>query len=225
MAQRTKRTIKRLFFPLAIIVIATSFSGAYFSDSVSVSGNTFQTGNWGAPTPPPSTPGKVVISEVFYDAVGTDTGKEWIELYNSGDLAIDLTGYDLYYGHNYTFPTFSLNGRSFVLIHNNKIGTDSLTDLYTGTTSSGNMGDSYGTVVIFNSTTHNSSTIVDFVQYGSGGHTWESAAATASIWTAGDFVTDVAAGHSIELKDPSIDTNQSGDWRDQSTPSPGSWTP
>jgi hypothetical protein len=33
-----------------------------------------------------------VINEVLYDPVGTDTGKEWIELYNSGDSDVNLQG-------------------------------------------------------------------------------------------------------------------------------------
>jgi hypothetical protein len=38
---------------------------------------------------------RLVISEVFYDAVGVDDGDEWVEIYNGGPGAIDLTGYSL----------------------------------------------------------------------------------------------------------------------------------
>ena len=60
------------------------------------------------PTPPDATgcqaallPGDLVITEVFADfqasgqaggATGTDTGKEWFEIYNATDAAIDLSG-------------------------------------------------------------------------------------------------------------------------------------
>jgi len=57
------------------------------------------------PTPPATTacraallPGDLVITEVFADfqaadgAAGTDTGKEWFEIYDAKGLAIDLTG-------------------------------------------------------------------------------------------------------------------------------------
>ncbi len=57
------------------------------------------------PTPPAGAgcraallPGDLVITEVFADfqasggAAGTDTGKEWFEIYNATDAAIDLTG-------------------------------------------------------------------------------------------------------------------------------------
>lgn len=37
----------------------------------------------------------LVISEVLYNEVGSDTGGEWIEIYNSGPGAIDLTNYKI----------------------------------------------------------------------------------------------------------------------------------
>lgn len=70
--------------------MATSFTGAYFSDSVSISGNTFETGSWEAPAP---TSARVVINEVYYDVApdkGLDSGDEWIELYNAGGTDISL---------------------------------------------------------------------------------------------------------------------------------------
>ncbi len=60
-----------------------------------------------APTPSPSpspeptsTPSEVqsahiVISEIFYDAVGSDTGKEFVELYNPSSADIDLKKWSL----------------------------------------------------------------------------------------------------------------------------------
>jgi predicted ribosomally synthesized peptide with SipW-like signal peptide len=40
------KKLKFLFFPAAIIFIASAFTGAYFSDSVSVSGNSVSAGTW-----------------------------------------------------------------------------------------------------------------------------------------------------------------------------------
>jgi len=37
----------------------------------------------------------VVISEVFYDAVGSDTGKEFIEIHNGSDVPCDISGFYL----------------------------------------------------------------------------------------------------------------------------------
>lgn len=86
------KIIKRLFFPLAIIFIGASFTGAYFSDSVSVSGNSFETGSWGAPTPPAD----VVLNEFMANPVGPEPAGEWIELYNKGGTGIDVNGWVLY---------------------------------------------------------------------------------------------------------------------------------
>src|SRR5262245_12126657 len=49
------------------------------------------------PTPPPPPPGeqaKLVINEVDYDQVGTDANG-FVEIYNKGGAAVDLTGIDL----------------------------------------------------------------------------------------------------------------------------------
>jgi hypothetical protein len=57
------------------------------------------------PTPTPAAPPTatstpdgglhLLISEVYYDATGSDPQEEWIEIHNPGILAIDLTGYKL----------------------------------------------------------------------------------------------------------------------------------
>lgn len=218
MRQKVLRTIKRLFFPLAIIFIATTFTGAYFSDSVSITNNSISTGR------EEPTPGKVVISEVYYNNNAIITDNQWVELYNGGDEPFDLTAYQLRYGSGnyYTFPAFTLNGKSFVVIHIHTIGINSPTDLFTGTVGSGTMSRIAGSVVLYHFKIQNSGTPVDFVEYSAGGQIWESAAVTTGIWTAGDFVPSVTYGHSIELIDKNIDTNHSTDWHDQSTPTPGS---
>lgn len=157
MLKRLKRTIKVLFFPLAIIFIATSFTGAYFSDSVSVSGNTFEAGSWGGGSPPPG-PAEVVINEFLPNPVGPEPAGEWIELFNKGGSSIDVDGWFLYDaidthslpitsvnvvggstvigvgGYlvvNYQSPsTFSLNntGPESVRLYDGVIGTGSLID-------------------------------------------------------------------------------------------------
>ncbi|MBI4059644.1 lamin tail domain-containing protein, partial [Candidatus Giovannonibacteria bacterium] len=54
----------------------------------------------GAAPPPPSAPESigaqhVVISEIFYDALGSDDGKEFIELYNPGAGDLDIKNWSL----------------------------------------------------------------------------------------------------------------------------------
>lgn len=50
----------------------------------------------GAPPPPPT--GNLLLSEVFYDAPGTDNGYEWVEIYNAGSNAVDLSAWSLGWG-------------------------------------------------------------------------------------------------------------------------------
>ena len=77
----------------------------------------------------------IVISEVFYDGVGADTGKEWIELYNNSDSAFDLTGYELNAssGDYYSFSN-SLEAKNCLVVYWNSEGTDTQNNLYTGIT-------------------------------------------------------------------------------------------
>jgi hypothetical protein len=48
----------------------------------------------GAPPPPPPGSSELVINEIDYDQVGADSGG-FIEIYNAGDAAADLTGISL----------------------------------------------------------------------------------------------------------------------------------
>lgn len=45
---------------------------------------------------PVSTFAQVVITEVMYDSPGSDTGREWIEVYNAGEAAVDLSGFKFF---------------------------------------------------------------------------------------------------------------------------------
>ena len=56
----------------------------------------------------PSTSNNVLISEVFFNADGSDAGKEFIELYNPTDSAKDLDGYSLKYVVENSTTTHSL---------------------------------------------------------------------------------------------------------------------
>lgn len=47
------------------------------------------------PPPPPPPSGNVLISEILYNAEGSDTGKEFIELYNSTPNDVDLKDWSL----------------------------------------------------------------------------------------------------------------------------------
>jgi cytosine/adenosine deaminase-related metal-dependent hydrolase len=53
----------------------------------------------------------LVLSEIFYNPPGSDTGKEWVELYNGTASPIDLSGYSLGNGGgDYTTSVVQLSG-------------------------------------------------------------------------------------------------------------------
>ena len=136
-----------------------------------------------------------------------------------------MTGYDIRFdgltsAYDYTFPTFSLAPGAKVVIHVRAVDTDTSTDLYWANTNSVNMGDSHGSVGLFKSLPKDSTTIVDFVEYGSTGNDSEVKALGAGIWTAGAFVPLISTpGHSMELI--GADNNLVTDWQDQAVPTPG----
>jgi hypothetical protein len=62
---------------------------------------------------------QVVINEIVYDPEGTDTGREWIEVYNTGDNDVDLATYKLFESNvNHKITVFSENGESILKSHN-----------------------------------------------------------------------------------------------------------
>jgi hypothetical protein len=162
------------------------------------------------PAPPRSS---VTINEMLYNPEETDAGRGVVELYNPNRIGIDLAGYDLCAGTAgfYTLPSFSLGPGAFVAIHVNMEGTNTTTDLYTGPMD-GDLSDSAGSVILFDSTTHTAGTMVDFVQYGAGGQAWEGAAVSAGIWITGDFVPAPDAGNSLNLHPDGADHDTSNDW-------------
>ncbi|MBI2587681.1 PKD domain-containing protein, partial [Candidatus Azambacteria bacterium] len=87
------------------------------------------------------------------------------------------------------------------------------------------MGNTSGWAALFSSQTHSKDTIVDYVEYGAGGQTWESAAVGAGIWTAGAFLPDGDAGTSLGRTSDGKDTNAPGDWSVLAAPTLGASNP
>jgi len=157
--------------------------------------------------------GTVVINEVLYNATGVDTGKEYIRLYNNGDLPIDLTNWsiDPSSANYFIFPSFVLNAKSFVNIHIGASGTNTTIDLYDN--GSNNMSNTAGPIALFNhATTHKAETFIDYIEYGTGGQTNESEAVKAGVWTAGTFINNTQEGKAIKLQTDGIDNNSPSDW-------------
>ena len=73
----------------------------------------------------------ILINEIMYDLEGTDTDREWIEVYNSGAESVDLSGYKLFeagVNHGLVLDTgdASVPGSGYVVIVTNpaKFKTD-----------------------------------------------------------------------------------------------------
>ncbi len=166
---------------------------------------------------------QIVINEILYDPSGTDTGKEWIELYNPTNSSVDMNGWELDCDEApyFLFGDFILHAHSYVVIHLRAEGTNSNSDFYTGASwSSENMGNSHGQVTLFKSSSHTVANLVDYVEWGAISKTHESRAISANQWPdPPNYAPHVNAGHSIAYDG----TGNSGtDWRDEETPSPGS---
>jgi uncharacterized protein len=87
-----KRYFKRGFLIAAMFFVAAIYTGAHFSDSVSVSGNTFTAGMWA--TPPAPEAESIIITEFMADpAAVSDTNGEWFEIYNPTSNSINLNGW------------------------------------------------------------------------------------------------------------------------------------
>ncbi|MDP4020818.1 MAG: lamin tail domain-containing protein [Candidatus Adlerbacteria bacterium] len=68
-------------------------TGSFFSDIEASVGNVFQAGTW----TDPQSPFNIVLNEFLPNPVGNDNGSgldgEWVELYNNGDVDLDVAGW------------------------------------------------------------------------------------------------------------------------------------
>ncbi|MDO9027043.1 MAG: lamin tail domain-containing protein, partial [bacterium] len=169
----------------------------------------------------------VVINEFCYDPLSTsDTGKEWIELYNPDTTACDLTGWELAPDRtpHYKIPSgFVLSPKAYVIIHLRLPGVNTANELFEDTAGvRDNMGEASGFIALFRDTlVNNSSTIVDYVKYGEGPQTFESDASDAGIWVRSDFIDTTACAWSLGLITDGTDSNRVADWKEFSKPTPG----
>ena len=150
---------------------------------------------------------QVVINEVLFDPSGSDTGLEWVELYNASDGAMNLSGWQLYpdgIGYFYFPEDFSVPAKGYVAVNLRASGQNSETNLYHSATTS-NMGNSSGSLALFSGEPRGSDTIKSFVRYHKPGSserkTWESSAVEAGLWRTGDFIDigSMAEGVSVGL--------------------------
>ena len=168
---------------------------------------------------------EVKINEVFFNPKGNDTGKEWIELYNNGVNDANIGGFELNAtsGDYFQFPNNTIiPPHNFILIWWRKNGGNASNEFFTTTNGfTSNMGNSYGWIALFKNSKHNKDSIIDYIEYGKGGRTWESAAANAKIWQKGNFISiNKIENITIGRKTNGTDQNNPSDWQEFSSPTP-----
>lgn len=139
----------------------------------------------------------IVINEINYNGPenGIDT-TEFIELYNNGSVAVDLTGYYFNQGITYTFPSMIINAGGYAVVAldsgaiRNVFGVSSLQWTSGGLTNAGEIITLYD----------NFNMLVDSVDFDDN-----------SPWPVGPPSPD-GGGPSIELKDPNLDNNVGSNW-------------
>lgn len=108
-----KKLLKRLFLPLAVIIIGTSFTGAYFSDTVSTTNNQISAGTWASDD-------LVKINEF-----SSHSASDWIEIYNGNTQAINLSGYIIEDGFPDTLNlSGTIAGQSYLVFNTGMLNQD-----------------------------------------------------------------------------------------------------
>ena len=158
---------------------------------------------------------EVVINEIYYDHPGSDTGQEWLELYNNGTEDIDLDGWSIERGGNdfttiYTFPEIIIESHDFLLIGESEVAGADLTALLVfqngGEATDGVRlvsADSMFTDTVLYDFPNNNGLIDDSGEIGI------------------SFAPDVEAGCSLGRIPNGVDNDQGSDWQECLVTSPG----
>ena len=140
--------------------------------------------------------GQLVMSEILFDPVGSNTGRQVVEIRNLGPLEVSMgpSGYWLYFPPSqWQFPSgITVAAGATITVHINRPGTNSDGSFFTGISGMRNLrgqgaqGDAIG---LFSTNLFgDSSKLVDFVQWGGAGNGGEEVAVAAGIWPASGFV-------------------------------------
>ena len=134
---------------------------------------------------------QIRINEVSHGTVDFQGSSNWLELYNAGTEAVDVS--DLFLCDFPAYPRISsltvLSGsmtipsEGYLVVSWTNIDDDAEIGLYTSDTN--NFG--------------NADFVLDYMQYGSAGHTRESAAVTAGVWATGEFLELAMSGETLQF--------------------------
>ncbi len=137
----------------------------------------------------------VVINEIHYDPDVKTEAVEFIELYNNGDAAVDLSGWSLTDAASFTFPAgTSLASRAYLVVAENPTSLQTKFKVASLGPWTGRLSSEGERIVLADA----SKRAVDQVTYQLG-FPWP---------TVGD-----SPGYSIELSHPSLDNDLGGNWR------------
>jgi hypothetical protein len=186
---------------------------------------------WPTPTATPR-PGYLLITEVLYDPEGSEPGGEWVEIFNAGETALDLSNYKL--GDEevlegpegmFQFPAGAIIPAGGVVIIANQANTfyslfKLLPDyeLYESHPFIPNMVKytawSGGNVELSNS--GDEVLLLDVFDQRADGLSWGDSQDVLN-----PPLSVIKVGHSYERKPAYQDTNSADDWIDQDVPTPG----
>jgi len=144
---------------------------------------------------------QVVLNEVLFDAIGSDTGRQVVEIRNIGSETISMGGHWLFLKPaSWQFPaSLEIDPGDTIRVHINRHGANSEGEYYTGTAGMRNLNreDSISLFDrnLFSSPDH----LIDFVEWGAGGQQGEDVAVAAGQWKPLDpvDVLDLREGSSI----------------------------
>lgn len=171
------------------------------------------TGSAPSNTAPAPAGSRIVINEILYDPAfeGRDAAGEWIEIYNAGTTAADIGGWTIADNRSAdVLPGFLLEPGAFVVVAANHVFLQNYPD-FDGDVIilAGNIGNQLGNDGDLVALIDPSGVFIDVVSWGT-----DHAAFSPPV-------PDVPEGHSIERAPPGRDTNTSGDFVDNESPSPG----
>lgn len=186
------------------------------------------------PIGPP--PARVTINEVVYDPVGTDGGKEWVELYNAGGSAADLSGWTLTDEDAATPATIpagvTLPSGAFLVLRLGATGTNDLDfsdgtgTLFLSTTIS--LANTNDQVTLYNSPARDEASLVDFMQYSTTSSVTEPADAQKAVnrgqWPTTTSIVPTSGapeGASLRRLPDGADSNVPTDWSIDVSPTQG----
>lgn len=144
--------------------------------------------------------GGIEIQEVMYNPSGSDTGYEYVALFNTKYTPVDISGYEL---DAADLPYYTLSEpmimppRSILTIRFRASHCDEQ-EICTGEDfGSSNMSNTRGMVALFSGSDHSVNEMVDYMEYGSPGQTHEAKAVEGVLWGDGEYVEGVVEGQVI----------------------------